>query len=209
MPTKQQLNSAARKLLDVFCSWRDADGPVVLQRGRTRKSISEPLSRAIGELIELCETNDFRGDCRWTVLAVDRVAAEWDRWRRKWEAAPGTVDPSGTRALWSAVEHVERSIKLRRRVRFESPQLLAAMPGMTHRQIAKIHGWRTPDGKPDTTRVEEELATPGTHVKPGTESPECSRRRAERDAAWQKRVSHRARHRKCQTNLILTQTPNP
>ena len=188
MPTKRQLHATVERLLAACKSWRDMEGPVIPQRGRNRKSISQLLCQAIEQLVELCNSDDFQSDCWRTVLAVDRLASQWARWLTEWEAAPDVVDPSGTANLWSAVDQVARSIAPPRPVKLESPRVLAALPGMTHRQIAKIYDWWTPVGQPNTAKVEEELKNPGAIVKPGSKSPEEKRCAAELDAEWRSRL---------------------
>lgn len=53
--------------------------------------------------------------------------------------------------------------------------------GVYHRQIADIYGWFLPNGAPDTSKVSEELASPGTHAPKGYQTPHQRRRSLENE----------------------------
>lgn len=157
------------ELLQAHQQWSDSDVA----------SMTVQLADAVDDTIELFAHGDIPASCRELEKTVAELSRHWERYK---DEAAHSGDPAilPEQPFWRSIALLgsqRRDAEPRRAKKLESVAELNAQK-VPHRQIAKIYGWIDRDGNPETWKVEEELAKPGTHVTDGFVPP-WERRRAE------------------------------
>jgi hypothetical protein len=204
--SRKSIVAQVEKLQRVVAEWRE-NPPMISWRGLDHPSLSQEVRAYAIALFNLVDTMDVEPSARALVLAIDR----FDRALQAWEEQVGDVDPSGTQEFWNMYEEMLQAIKPRH---FPRPEPLPALVSqkVSYRNMAKIYGWFDVMGNPDVTKVQEELAAPGTHYKKETwKSRSQMRYEDEIEQAWatrpefldprsarrQAETPHKAPPRKC------------
>lgn len=186
--TRQTLAPALKALDAEVARWEAADAPIVRWRTGPRKAISDSLIESFHEMFEAVATDDVSDDIKPIVLKIDAFEDALAEWAEACDLTPEDADPRGSAKLWAAFREVISSLTEYRPRKAESIETLVAQK-VSDRQIAMIYGWKQEDGSPDTTKVLEEKANPGTHYDPETwVHPSEMKAKAELDARWALRM---------------------
>lgn len=152
-----KLLSELRDAVREFENWQPTTEQMVKFGDRQIKPIGEALKQAIIEKCQPFQTVDIEVGARELTLAVDILYAEFSSWLVSLQAAPGAVDPSGTNEMWDAYRAVLRVLDTRKPPAPSPPHVLVTQKNYPA-TIARKLGWFTEDGRPDTDRVNRELA---------------------------------------------------
>lgn len=158
-----KLLAELRDAVNQFDRWTPTAEQMVHWSGGPVKPIGEALKQVI---IKTC--TPFQYDSKgyvaeiergaWQVaLAVDRFLAEFGAWAQSMEIAPDAVPPGGTQEMWDACRAIFAVLDTRRPPAPAPAHVLLAQ-GNLPATIARKYGWFTEDGRPDTDRVNRELA---------------------------------------------------
>ena len=208
------LKDAITSFREVFDDWVEMEVPFPLKNEAPHpmlawygngwvKALSEGVIQAAHNLFRVLDQpqDGFTKEVHHTVLAADKFREAFEQWETAMEIPDTPADPSGSFDMRQTLTAMEQSVAPRRKTRVESPAELERQR-VPHAQIAKIYGWRQPDGMPDIAKVEEELSKPGTHFDADTfVEPNDRQREDELAALWEKRANR--------TNATRNYDPQP
>lgn len=171
--TRARVSGAAivqsvKQLEAAVVAWQTDDMAKLIQwRGVERRVVSQTVEQAAVALFDLVDTLDIDEASRPLVLTIDRFDDAFTTWAEKCATTPDQIDPAGDPAVWNTYQEVLDAVKPRS---FPRPEPIPALLNqkVPYRHIAKIYGWFDEAGSPDTTKVQEEITTPGTHYDPKT-----------------------------------------
>ena len=152
-----KLLSELRDAVRQFENWQPTAEQMVKWYDRQVKPLGEELKQAIIDKCQPFQTVEIESGARELALAVDVLYAEFSSWIVSLQAAPGAVDPSGTNEMWDAYRAVLKVLDTRKPPAPPPPHVLVTQ-GNHPSTIARKLGWFTEDGRPDTDRVNCELA---------------------------------------------------
>lgn len=167
--SRDQIIAAVERLEAVVKAWEQStdENLMVYFRGRPVRLLSSAVEQAAVDLFELCDTPAIEKAAWPLVLAIDAFDAEMSKFAERYAVAPDATDPQGGNALWAAYGNVLKAKTPPRPHKIEPIQQLLAEK-VDRKIIAKIYGWRRPDGTPDLDKLQEEIDAPGTHYDPTT-----------------------------------------
>lgn len=167
--TRDQILAAVEKLEVVVGQWEQSrdESLMVYFRGNQVRQLSQAIEQAAMELFELCDTPAITRDAWPLVLEIDVLDGELEQFAERYAVAPDATDPHGPNSLWAAYQNVIKAKTPPRLHKIEPIQQLLA-ERVDRKNIAKIYGWRRPDGTPDLDKLQEEISHPGTHYDPST-----------------------------------------
>lgn len=166
-------------------------GPLIPWNGQMVKALSEAAFQSLSDLCKLCAVpNDQVHDqAREILLALDDFARAFLDYQDRSSNLDETCHPAGTSEMWNAFFVLRRSIFEPIEFRpLESIDVLLNKQRVPIQQIAKIYGFVSGDGSPEVHKVEEELASPGTHTGGDWLPPPAAKHRAELQLRWSKRT---------------------
>jgi hypothetical protein len=167
--TRAQILSAVEKLEAVVREWEHSSDEAIMVnfRGRIVRQLSQSIEQSAMELFNLCDSPSIEREAWPLVLAIDDFDDELQRFAERSSVAPDATDPHGGNSLWAAYGVMLKGKTPPRPHKIEPiAQLLAER--VDRQQIAKIYGWRHPDGSPNLDKLQEEINEPGKHYDPAT-----------------------------------------
>lgn len=196
---RSELFEAVARLTEAHQAWISSDAAY----------ITDIFEATLDDVLGVFEVGLVPHDCRELARLAGVLAAEWDRWQAQ-VAGTGNVNVLPGNAFWAALEAVEDACREARPQAVRPLESVAELDRqkVTHAQIARIYGWTDARGNPDTRKVEEELAKPGTHVTADFVPPH--QRRREEEAARKESALRRLRESGRRKVEILTEPcPEP
>lgn len=171
--TRGRMLAAVERLEAAVQAWEASDDPSLRRYykqpsgiEREVKAISIALERAFVDLFHECHTREVEQDAWPLVLAIDNLEAKLTEFADR-QLLEANQDPSGSPELWCAYEEVLRAKKPYCPKRPEPIKQLVS-ENVPRAQIAKIYGFRRPDGSADVVKLQEEIENPGKHYQPET-----------------------------------------
>lgn len=194
------LQEAVEYLRSVVSEWENARSDaasMVNWRGSPRRAITSDIEQAAQQLCELVFDAEFENSpkCHSLVLAIDAFDEAFATYAENCLRAPDRTDPSGGPELWGPYH---RMLEACHPKGYPKPEPIGALlvGKVSHQQIAKIYGWRTPDGALDVDKVQQEITEPGKHYQPANwVHPSELRAQAEIEQRWQLRQAVRPSRR--------------
>lgn len=187
-PVKRQpIVEAVNRLKAKITEWEKLplnQTPTTVWQGRAAKVVSQAIQESASELFELVNTQSIEQAAWPLVLAIDAFDDAFDEWARGCQFQQDKTDPSGSAKLWGVWNTLLGELPGRG---FKPPEPMEQLVRneVNAKTIARIYGWYDEHGNPDVTKVQEEIATPGTHYNPKTwVHPSQKRLLAEMEAKW-------------------------
>lgn len=188
MLTKSDLTATVNRLDGALRVWLADDRHDCTFRGKPAKSLPKSIIDDLESLCALVCTPDVSPDAYGLVLAVDTLRAAYDSWTQGRHIRPESTHPSAPEILarWPAV-----TVAAQEKPRQGPPDIASQVrQGVSLGQVARMLGWRQPDGEPDVQKLKEEIQAPGTHLDPSTwRSPAEHARERDLAEAWAKRIT--------------------
>lgn len=184
---KQEVLDKYRELQQRIAAWDDSREPslFVQWNGQTVKTISKDLEEAFAELALFLNTDKFQESAWRVVFALDKFVDAVFEWARNINSDTRKNSPQGSPEMWSAWQMIERSLIEPRFGKVESIRQLIA-ERVERPQICRMYGFVDEYDRPDITKLEEEIESPGKHTT-GWEHPDAVRYRNEMHERWQQR----------------------
>lgn len=154
-----------------------------------REHIDATYSEQFNAMVDIFDAGDVPKECAELASAVADFVTQMNAFDEQ-------ENPYPTEAFWQARERLEavrdRMIEPEAPRKLESIKELAALPNMSHEQIARMYGFVDAKGRPETHKVAQELATPGSVIGPDWVHPEeaAKRKRYEEAKARQQEAGH-------------------
>lgn len=157
-------------LLASHREWVEQDTPYV----------TEAFEQSVDDALEVYRDGDVPRDCRGLDSLFNELAERWAKWKAE-AAASGDEPAVPDHAFWVKLDQIAKAREIARpkaRRQLETVADLTAQK-VPDRQICKIYGWVDDVGNPDLKTLQEERASPGTHVGPDFVPPHERRRQEE------------------------------
>lgn len=181
--------NAAKSIVSARRKWLEQDGPNVVWQGHLCKTISAELDAAIRNGCDLVadDGKEIEEKAKALLLIFDDLSASFLKWLQDASVQLPSAPPMGSDVLVRTLDRLEQQLQVKD-LPLPPPVAELDKRRVTANQIANIYGWKLEDGSPDTQKVYDELAKPGTHFDPKTwVHPAVASQQAEVDRLWQNR----------------------